>query len=161
MNSFLIAPLRQGIAIALILLAVSCSKDKDETEPKGSFSASWVENDSSQTYTAKSFDYNPSFRMITLFSVPGVGSSRNLSLLLADTLVGKYPVWTGGSGYSSAMLNAFNPTTGSMMFNSDSGQIEITKKQPGWISGIFRIYGHANSGNLKSLKGEFNYVDLK
>lgn len=161
MKIFRIAPLKQGIAIALILFTFSSCKDKDETEPKGNFSASWVENDSSRTYTAKSFDYNPSFRMLTLFNIPEVGSSRNLSLLLADTLIGTYDVWTGGSGYSSAMLNAFSPTTGSMMFNSDSGQIVITKKQPGWISGNFKIYGHASYGNLKSVKGEFNYVDLK
>lgn len=145
----------------VLLMVLSCSKDQDEPEQKGVFSASWVENDTGKTISAASFQFNRNYKMVTLYAIPSIGSSRNVSFLLSDTVLGEYPVWSLGSGYSSAMLNAFDPVTGAMMFNSDSGNVVITKKQPGWLSGTFLIYGHANTGNLHSIKGEFNYIDLK
>lgn len=144
------------------LFFIACKKADNPAPVRGEFSASWVENDSLRTITAKSSLFKINYRMAVLYSTPSVGSSRNLTLYMADTLAGSYEIGPSGTpGKASALLNGVNGPDGNIFFNSTSGTLKITEKYPTWISGEFEILGNATGGPLEKVKGNFKYLPIR
>ncbi len=139
---------------------LSCGKDPEPVPVKGDFKASWTENGNGTTYTCTGSLFSIKNRILTLYAVPGVGATRNLSLYLADTVKNSYPIGASGSGKTFALIIGLNGPEGTMFFNSTSGSLTITQKQPTWISGTFEVNGNATAGSLQSLKGSFEYVNI-
>lgn len=147
----------------VLLLCFSGCKKADEPAPvRGTFSASWVENDTSQTITAKGSLFKPTFKMVVLFSTPTISSTRNITFYMSDTVAGTYDIGLiGTAGKTSVLMNGVNGPEGNFTFNSTSGTLKITEKYPTWISGEFEVMGNPTSGNLEKVKGSFKYLPLR
>lgn len=143
----------------LLVLIFACNKKTEEVPIKGNFSAEWTETgDSIKTYTAKSFLFNKAYKLTTLYCVPSLGSTRNITLYLTDTIAGTYNMGPSGSGNTFAILNGVNASTGSFQFNCISGTLIITEKYLGWFSGNFDMTCFSSTYGIQKVKGNFKYV---
>ncbi|MBX7125388.1 MAG: hypothetical protein K1X47_06825 [Cyclobacteriaceae bacterium] len=150
-----------GLAIVLMSLLVSCNKSESVAPTKGDFKGSWTENGNGATYTCTAGTLLMKNRILTLYAVPGAGATRNINFYLADTLANTYTVGVTGNGVTSVLVNGVNGPEGNFFFNSTSGTLTITQKQPTWISGTFEVKGNATAGSLQTLKGSFEFASIK
>lgn len=142
-------------------LAIGCSKKDNEPPKRGTFSGSWIENDTSAIRTIKGSLFKGNFKMVVLYSNPSPASTRNITFFLTDTLAGTYPIGLAGTGQTSVQMNGVNGPEGNLFFTSTSGTLTITEKYPTWISGEFEFLGNATSGSLEKVKGSFKYLPLR